>query len=176
MLSVVSINVKFHTDGLCYRLDKKINELGIAEKSLSMYESQVLDLNAKYNQAVADHKKTSDDFKDLENECGKLRKQVEDLHKDLEDETLARIDVENNLQSVREELSFKERVFKQELTEVRKQGQVEISEIDGTLTKQYEVKLQQSLQELREQYEAQMNAHREEFERLYENEVCKFMV
>jgi lamin B len=157
-------------------LDKKTNDLGIAEKSISMYESQVLDLNAKYNQAVADHKKNSDDFKDLEFECGKLRKQVEESHKHLEDETLARIDLENNLQSMQEELNFKERVFKQELTEVRAQGQVEINEIDGNLTKQYEAKLQQSLQELREQYEEQMNAHREEFERLYENEVCKFMV
>jgi lamin B len=157
-------------------LDKKTKDLGIAEKSLSIYESRVSDLSAKYNQAVADRKKISDDFKDLDKECEKLRKQVEELRKHLEDETLARIDLENNLQSLREELSFKEQVYNQELTETRTRRQVEISEIDGRLTEQYEAKLQQSLQELRDQYEAQMRVNREEIELLYENKVHKFLV
>ena len=145
--------------------------MAVAEKSLSLYESRVSDLSAKYNQAVADRKKATDEVKDLEKECEKLRKQVEELRKHLEDETLARIDLENNLQSLREELSFKEQVYNQELTETRTRRQVEISEIDGRLTEQYEAKLQQSLHELRDQYEAQMRANREEIELLYENKV-----
>jgi lamin B len=52
---------------------------------------------------------------------------------------------------------------------------VEISEIDGRLTEQYEAKLQQSLQELRDQYEAQMRANREEIELLYENKVFQLL-
>lgn len=175
-LLLISLKVPYHTNGVCYRLDKKTKDLGIAEKSLSMYESRVSDLSAKYNQAVADRKKTSDDLKDLEKDCEKLRKQVEELRKHLEDETLARIDLENNLQSLREELSFKEQVYNQELTETRTRRQVEISEIDGRLTEQYEAKLQQSLQELRDQYEAQMRANREEIELLYENKVYKIVI
>lgn len=165
----------FHINGLCYRLDKKTKDLGIAEKSLSIYETRVSDLSAKYNQAVADRKKATDEVKDLEKECEKLRKQVEELRKHLEDETLARIDLENNVQSLREELQFKEQVYNQELTETRTRRQVEISEIDGRLTEQYEAKLQQSLQELRDQYEAQMRANREEIELLYENKVFQLL-
>jgi lamin B len=157
-------------------LDKKINELGIAEKSLSMYELRVSDLSGKYNQAVADHKKTFNDFEDLNKECEKLRKQVEELRKHLEDETLSRKDLENNLQSLQEELSFKERVYNQELTETRTRHQVEISEADGCLKEQYEAKLQQSLQEQRCQYEAQLRVNKEKYERLYENKVHKFLV
>jgi lamin B len=126
-------------------------DLGIAEESLSMNESQVSNLSAKYNEAVADRKKMSDDFKDLEKECEKLRKQVK-------------------------ELSFKEQVYNQGLTETRTRCQVEISEIDGRLTEQYEAKLQQSLQKLSNQYEAQMRMNREEIELLYENKVRKFLV
>ena len=157
-------------------MDKKSKDLAIAEKSLTMYESRVSDLSSKYNQAVADRKKANDELKELEKECEKLRKQVEELRKHLEDETLARIDLENNVQSLREELSFKEQVYNQELTETRTRRQVEISEIDGRLTEQYEAKLQQSLQELRDQYEAQMRANREEIEMLYENKVLFYFV
>lgn len=42
---------------------------------------------------------------------------------------LCRIDMENNVQSLREELAFKDQVFQQELQETRTRRQVEISEI-----------------------------------------------
>ena len=49
---------------------------------------------------------------------------------------LCRIDMENTVQSLREELSFKDQVFQQELQETRTRRQVEISEI-GKLNKDY---------------------------------------
>ncbi|XP_036328766.1 lamin Dm0-like [Rhagoletis pomonella] len=57
------------------------------------------------------------------------------------------------------------------MNETRSRRQVEISEIDGRLTEQYEAKLQQSLQELRDQYEGQMRANRDEIELLYEQKI-----
>lgn len=96
---------------------------------------------------------------------------LEALRKSLEEETLARVDLENNVQSLKEELTFKDQVFQQELSESRSRRQIEISEIDGRLNEQYEAKLQQSLQELRDQYEAQMRGNREEIEGLYENKI-----
>lgn len=110
-------------------------------------------------------------MKDLEKELEKTRKNLDDLRKHLESETLSRIDLENNIQSLTEELTFKDQVHAQELTETRSRRQVEISEIDGRLSEQYEAKLQQSLQELRDQYESQMRANRDEIEQLYENKI-----
>lgn len=48
---------------------------------------------------------------------------------------------------------------------------MEISEIDGRLSEEYETRLQQSLQELRDQYEEQMQVNRSEIEHLYETKV-----
>lgn len=93
------------------------------------------------------------------------------MRKQLEDESLARVDVENSNQSLREELSFKDQVFQQQLTETRSKRQIEISEIDGRLAEQYEAKLQQTLQDLRDQYESQMANNRHEIELLYENKI-----
>ncbi|XP_063704304.1 lamin Dm0-like isoform X2 [Culicoides brevitarsis] len=153
------------------RLDKKTKEFITADNNARMYEQRSIELSGKYNTACSERKKAQDDCKELEKENDKLKKQIADLRKALEQETLARVDLENNIQSLREELTFKDQVFEQELSETRTRRQVEISEIDGALSQQYEAKLQQSLQELRDQYEGQMRANRHEIEALYEGKL-----
>lgn len=153
------------------RLDKKTKEFVTADNSARLYEQRSIELSGKYNTACSERKKAQDDLKELEKENEKLKKQLADLRKALEQETLARVDLENNIQSLREELTFKDQVYEQELSETRTRRQVEISEIDGQLSQQYEAKLQQSLQELRDQYEAQMRLNRNEIEGLYEGKL-----
>lgn len=128
-------------------------------------------MNGKYNQALVDRKKFEDQLKEQMAENHRLAKQLDDLRKQFESETLTRVDLENQNQSLREELSFKDQVHIQELTETRSRRQIDITEIDGRLSKEYEAKLHQSLQELREQYENQMRANRSDIELLYECEI-----
>lgn len=154
-----------------HRLDKKTKECATAESNARLYEQKFHDLSAKYSSAASERSKALSDLKELEKENDKLKKQLDALRKNLEEETLARVDLENNIQSLKEELTFKDQIFQQELSESRSRRQVEISEIDGRLTEQYEAKLQQSLHELREQYEGQMRGNREEIEGLYENKI-----
>ncbi|XP_037717703.1 lamin-C isoform X1 [Drosophila subpulchrella] len=158
-------------DDLKPRLEKKTKEATVAENNARLYENRYNEVNSKYSQALADRKKFEDQSKELALENERLRRQLDDLRKQLEAETLARVDLENQNQSLREELAFKDQVHTQELTETRSRRQIEISEIDGRLSRQYEAKLQQSLQELRDQYEGQMRANREEIELLYDNEI-----
>jgi lamin B len=120
--------------------------------------SQVAELSAKYNQAVADCEKTTNAMKAREKEREKLRKQEEEL------------------QSRQDGFSLKEQAYNKRLSKIRAQHQIEISEIKGHLTKQYEVKLQQSLQELKHQHEIQMRASKNQIAQLSENKVCKFVL
>lgn len=152
-------------------LAKKSKDLVLAENSVRILETRTNDLTLKYNQAQSDAKKAQAELRDVEKERDKLKKQVEELRKQLEDESLARVDVENNNQSLREELSFKDQIYQQQLTETRTKRQIEITEIDGRLAEQYEAKLQQALQDLRDQYESQMASNRQEIELLYENKI-----
>ncbi|XP_017786251.1 PREDICTED: lamin Dm0-like [Nicrophorus vespilloides] len=152
-------------------LTKKSKDLLIAENSVRILETRTNDLTHKYNQAQGDAKKAITDAKELEKERDKLKKLVDELRKQLEEESLARVDVENNNQSLREELSFKDQIFQQQLTETRTRRQVEITEIDGRLAEQYEAKMQEALQGLRDQYESQMANNRQEIELLYESKI-----
>ncbi|CAH0690604.1 unnamed protein product [Chilo suppressalis] len=158
-------------DDLKKRLDKKTKDCQQAENLARHYETRFTEESNKYNTALADKKKAQDEARELAKELEKLRKVYADTRKTLEEEMLCRIDMENTVQSLREELSFKDQVFQQELQETRTRRQVEISEIDGRLAQQYEAKLQQSLQELREQQEANIKANRDEIEALYENKM-----
>ncbi|XP_066153692.1 lamin Dm0-like [Euwallacea fornicatus] len=158
-------------DELKADLAKKTKDLNLAENSARIYETRCNELQLKYNQANADAKKAIGDLKDLEKERDKLKKLLDEHRKQLEEESLARVEVENSNQSLREELSFKDQIYQQQLTETRTRRQIEISEIDGQLAEQYEAKLQQALQDLRDQYENQMANNRAEIELLYENKI-----
>lgn len=146
------------------RLDKKTKELAAAQ----IFEKSYHDMQTKYNTALSDRKKALDDNKELENEVAQLKKALNELRAHLEEETLARVETENTAQSLREELTFNNQIHSQELNDSRKRTIVEISEIDGRLSEQYEAKLQKSLRELRDQYETQMRHNRDEIDALYE--------
>ncbi|XP_076278341.1 lamin-C isoform X2 [Lasioglossum baleicum] len=153
------------------KLDKKLVDLQVAERNLILYETRYNDLQSQYTHSQADRKKLAEREKELEDEVEKLKTLLEDARKHLSEETLQRIVLENNIQSLKEDISFKDQIYQQELTETRTKRQIEISEIDGRLAEQYEAKFQNSLQELRDQYEGQMRVNREEIELLYENKI-----
>ncbi|KAL0111738.1 hypothetical protein PUN28_013139 [Cardiocondyla obscurior] len=158
-------------ESLKTQLDKKIKDLQVAERNAMIFETRCSDLQSQFNHSQAERKKLTEKERELEKEVDRLKALLDDARKHLEEETLQRIDLENNIQSLKEDINFKDQVFQQELSESRTRRQVEISEIDGRLAEQYEAKLQQSLQELRDQYEAQMRVNREEIELLYENKI-----
>uniref|UniRef100_T1GAR3 LTD domain-containing protein n=1 Tax=Megaselia scalaris TaxID=36166 RepID=T1GAR3_MEGSC len=133
-------------DELKQKLEKKTKDCSSFENSARIYESRYNDISSKYTTSVQDLKRAQEEIRNLLAENDKLRKQVEELRKNLENETLARVELENNIQ-------------------------IEITEIDGRLSQEYEAKLQQSLQELRDQYEGQMRANRDEIEMLYEQKL-----
>ncbi|CAG9854436.1 unnamed protein product [Phyllotreta striolata] len=152
-------------------LAKKSKDLVVAENHARIYEARCNEYQLKSNQAAADAKKAIADAKELEKERDKLKKLLDAARKQLEEESLARVEVENHNQSLREELTFKDQIHQQELTETRTRRQVEISEIDGRLAQKYEAKLQEALQDLRDQYESQMANNRQEIELLYEQKI-----
>lgn len=95
------------------------------------YEKKFNELQVQYNHLLADKKNSSQRIQDLEKENARLQTQLDDVRNHLEEETLHRIDLENHIQSLKEEASFKDQVFQQELSESRTRRTVDISEIDG---------------------------------------------
>ncbi|XP_073831685.1 lamin-C-like [Musca autumnalis] len=131
------------------RLEQTTKDWQIAEKKARMHESRAADLNAKYDAATAYTKEAGVELCEVHAELELLRKQIKE-------DAQARIELEGNIQHLRNELTFKEKFHSEEINELR-----------TGLSKQYETILQQSLQELREQHEGKMR----KMEMLYEQKI-----
>lgn len=148
-------------------LAKKVQECHTLEANVSLTDRRLADLQTKYNKLVSELKNSEENSKEID----RLRKALEIQKKLVENETLSRIELENKLQSLKEEANFKDQIFQQEVKELKTKRREEISEIDGRLTVEYEDKLQAALKELREQHEQQLMANREEIVELYESKM-----
>ena len=145
-------------------LVNKSREHDLLDRSHKSLQANFNDVSSRCNDA-------ENELSNLRPENAKLLKRLEDSKKNLEDETLKRVDLQNQLLSVEEHLKFENQMLEQQLNETRVRKQMEISEIDGKLTEKYEAKMQQSLAELRETYDKQTKENQEEFSKVYDDKI-----
>uniref|UniRef100_A0A669BQT3 Lamin B2 n=1 Tax=Oreochromis niloticus TaxID=8128 RepID=A0A669BQT3_ORENI len=86
----------------------------------------------------------------------------------LEAETLMRVDLENRCQSLSEELEFRKTMFEEEVRESRRRHEQRIVEVDSGVRQDYEFKLAQALQDLRRQHDEQVSLYKEELEHTFQ--------
>lgn len=89
-----------------------------------IYQTRCNDLQSQFNQSQAERKKLAEREQELEKELERVTALLDDARKHLEEETLQRIDLENNIQSIKEDYSFKDQVYQQEISEIRTKRQV----------------------------------------------------
>ncbi|KAM4709129.1 lamin-B2 [Discoglossus pictus] len=133
------------------------------------------DLDAAYHRTEAELGTVLSEKRNLEAEVAELRAQLakaEDAHavgkKQLEKETLMRVDLENRCQSLQEELDFRKNVYEEEFRETRKRRELRSVEVDRGQHYDYESKLALALEELRKQHDEQVMAYKEELEQTYQ--------
>ncbi|KAJ1060606.1 hypothetical protein K5549_015852, partial [Capra hircus] len=88
--------------------------------------------------------------------------------KQLEKETLMRVDLENRCQSLQEELAFRKDVFEEEVRETRRRHERRLVEVDSSRQQEYDFKMAQALEELRAQHDEQVRLYRLELEQTYQ--------
>ncbi|CAF3285982.1 unnamed protein product [Rotaria socialis] len=153
------------------KLARKERELRAAEGRLKQYEVEMGELKAR-NEAIGyDANRKSDENVALRGTNNDLDKQVIALKRQLESETLLRIDLENKNKTLREELQFNEQVHETAIEEIRKQKHYEVRSFDDGLRQQYDDRLLNELQELRMQTEQEMQAVRDEIASQYEKKI-----
>lgn len=165
---------KYKTDyeDLLAKYNRRDRDATNAERRVEMLETQVAELQAKLNDADAPRKRLEKENASLRAEVANLEKQLAVAKKQLEEETLLRVDLENRVQSLKEDLHFKSQMHQQELEESRIRTTTRIEEVDGRLEEEYEQRLLAALREIREQHESDLHTVRSELETLYENKIA----
>ncbi|XP_025048844.1 lamin-B2 isoform X1 [Alligator sinensis] len=145
------------------------------EAELSVAQGRVKDLEALFHRTEAELNTALNEKRNLEAEIADLRAQLskaEDGHavakKQLEKETLMRVDLENRCQSLQEDLDFRKNVFEEEVRETRKRHEHRLVEVDSSRQREYESKMAQALEDLRNQHDEQVKLYKMELEQTYQ--------
>ena len=121
------------------------SELSTKDKLLTATDRELKSLQSKYNEALTRANNAEAELKTLKPDHARLKDKLEDAKRNLEDETLKRVDLQNQLLSQEESLKFENNMLEKQLNETRVRKQMEISELDGRLSQDYEKKLEESL-------------------------------
>ncbi|XP_042336059.1 lamin-B2 isoform X2 [Sceloporus undulatus] len=141
----------------------------------STSQGRIKELEVLFHRSEVELTTTLTEKRNLEAEVADLRAQLaksEDAHnvakKQLEKETLLRVDLENRCQSLQEELDFRKSIFEEEVRETRKWHERQLVEVDSSRRTEYESKISQALLDLRSQHEEQIQLYKQELEQTYQ--------
>nr|XP_020476566.1 lamin-B2 [Monopterus albus] len=147
---------------------KKDSDLASAVSRASALEGQLNKNEAALSTALSQNAALMSELADVKN----LLAKAEDSHavakRQLEAETLMRVDLENRCQSLSEDLEFRKSMFEEEVRDSRRRQEQRIVEVDSGVRQDYEFKLAQALQDLRRQHDEQVCLYKEELEHTFQ--------
>uniref|UniRef100_A0A0B8RQM6 Prelamin-A/C n=1 Tax=Philothamnus irregularis TaxID=1899461 RepID=A0A0B8RQM6_9SAUR len=146
---------------------KKEGDLLTAQARLKDVEALLNSKEAALTTALGEKRNLETEVRDLRGQLAKLEVALADVKKQLQDEMLRRVDAENRLQTLKEELDFQKNIYSEELRETKRRHETRLVEIDNGRQREFESKLADALQDLRGQHEAQVKLYKEELEKTY---------
>ncbi|XP_033115302.1 lamin-B1-like [Anneissia japonica] len=168
----LEINVGRYTqelDDFKARFNKLEKDHASNLKKLHNLEGSLADKDARLKSTMSENRQLESDNNDLRKNLQNKDKQLSVAKKQVEEETVLRVDLENRFQSLKEELAFKENIYKEELVKTKVRRQEEVTEIDNRRRIEYDDRLQESLEDLRADHEEQMEQLRKESEYIYDS-------
>ncbi|KAM8794484.1 lamin [Eudromia elegans] len=146
---------------------KKEGDLLAAQARLKDLEALLNSKEAALSTALGEKRSLESEVRDLRAQVAKLESALSETKKQLQDEVLRRVDAENRLQTLKEELEFQKNIYSEELRETKRRHETRLVEIDNGRQREFESKLSEALQELRSQHEAQIKLYKDELEKTY---------
>ncbi|XP_065276101.1 lamin [Emys orbicularis] len=149
------------------RNGKKEGDLLAAQARLKDLEALLNSKEAALTTALGEKRNLDNEIRELRAQVSKLEAALGEVKKQLQDEMLRRVDAENRLQTLKEELDFQKNIYSEELRETKRRHETRLVEIDNGRQREFESKLADALQDLRGQHEAQVRLYKEELEKTY---------
>ncbi|XP_006895829.1 PREDICTED: prelamin-A/C isoform X2 [Elephantulus edwardii] len=149
------------------RNTKKEGDLLSAQARLKDLEALLNSKEAALSTALSEKRTLESELHDLRGQVAKLEAALGEAKKQLQDEMLRRVDAENRLQTLKEELDFQKNIYSEELRETKRRHETRLVEIDNGKQREFESRLADALQELRAQHEEQVEQYKKELEKTY---------
>ncbi|KAI1301896.1 Lamin Dm0 [Halotydeus destructor] len=171
-LQIEVTRLRGENNDLNNRLAKRDKEAANFEKKYEANERELRELQKKVGD-LQNQKAKSDEIratatKDLEDK----KQELNVARKQLEEETMLRVRLENELTTAKESLAFENTVHQEEMNQSRVTYQSEVEEsISEQLQQQYEQRLADELGDLRQESEAHFEIGRRELENKFEQQI-----
>ncbi|XP_063172860.1 prelamin-A/C-like [Candoia aspera] len=146
---------------------KKEGDLLAAQARLKDVEALLNSKEATLTTALGEKRNLENEVRDLRGQLAKLEVALADIKKQLQDEMLRRVDAENRLQTLKEELDFQKSIYSEELRKTKCRHETRLVEINNGRQREFESKLADALQDLRGQHGARVALYKDELEKTY---------
>ncbi|XP_067301479.1 lamin L3 isoform X3 [Pseudorasbora parva] len=152
---------------LTARNNKKECELSTAVGHWRTLEAALNSKEADYANVVSTNRRLESDAQDLKTQLDNLESALQNVKTQLNSELLRRVDAENQIQTLQEQLDFQRHLGEQEVREMRSRHESRLMELDSGRQKEFEGKLAEAMKQLREEHEAQIQQYKEELEKTF---------
>uniref|UniRef100_A0A674N0P3 Lamin L3 n=1 Tax=Takifugu rubripes TaxID=31033 RepID=A0A674N0P3_TAKRU len=175
------------------RCRKKEGDLTNALAQWRNIESALISKDAEYSKLLSENRNLSGAFSDLQNQlenvrmstngsrgahkdvtsvtetcvCVQMEGVLSDSKKQLTSEILRRVEMENQVQTLKEQLELQRNISEQELLEVRSRHESRLVEVDSGRQREFESKLAEAMQQLRQDHERQLLEYKEEMHKTF---------
>ncbi len=157
------------------KLAKRDKEAKTWEQRTRTSEAQALEFKSRYEALAQSSANNAEELDLLRPAHKELEKQLNKLKKQLEEETLARVDLENKNQTLKEDLTFKSSVYDKEVMQMRTSKRVEVEQADLRAREEYDSRLLAELQRIREDAEDKIKEMKDNIERGFLNKLSKLI-
>lgn len=147
--------------------NKRDSEAAGAQARLKELEAQLNCKEAMVATALSEKRGLEATLAELSEQLQELDSSLAQAKKQLADEMLARIDLENRCQSLTEEIDFRKSMHAEEVKEARQRYESRLVEVDSGRKEEYEYKLSQALEDMRAQNQEQIQVYRDSMESTY---------
>jgi len=159
--------IKSEHEQLLQNYAKKDSEAAGSQARLKDLEAQLNSKEAVLATALSENRALEASLADLQGQIQELDAGLTAAKKQLGDETLLRVDLENRCQSLSEELHFRKNMFEEEMKDTRRRKETRVVEVDSGSQAEYEFRLAQALSEMRAQHDEQVRLYKGEMESTY---------
>uniref|UniRef100_A0A8C7MTL4 Lamin A/C n=1 Tax=Oncorhynchus kisutch TaxID=8019 RepID=A0A8C7MTL4_ONCKI len=149
------------------RNTKKESDLAGALLRLKDLEALLNSKDASLTTALGEKRNLEAEVRNLKAQLAKLETSLSDAKKQLQDEMLRRVDGENRIQTVKEELEFQKNLYTEELRETKRRHESCMVELGNGKQEDFESRLAEALIEMRSQHELQIKMYKDDIEKTY---------
>ncbi|CAJ1070994.1 lamin-B1 [Xyrichtys novacula] len=159
--------IRAEHEQLLQNFNKKDSEAAGAQARLKDLEAQLNAKEGMLTTALSEKRNLEATLSDLQEQLQELDSGLAQAKKQLADETLQRVDLENRCQSLTEEMDFRKSMHEEEVKEARHRYESRLVEVDSGRKEEYEYKLTQALTDMRGQNEEQIKIYKDNIESTY---------